>query len=238
MPASFPTASSTVSAWTVDEAGNPSAPTDGGTITKDTSAPDNSASIRVAGGDQNPDGYVNAASAGAVTVIVRFPQATDPADSIVVSVGGQRVHLDGGDYRYVVGPLDLSDRPDGPLPLAVTVTDPAGNSSTTTDSAIKDTVAPAAPTSFTVPESADNAAGFVNSFTQSAAVIQATFPDGTDSSDTLTASVNGVDLGARVGGSIAVAWRADVSGMPDGRSTCTARSPMPPETRPTSRAAR
>jgi Bacterial Ig-like domain len=205
-----------ISAWTVDEAGNPSSPADGGSITKDSSAPDNSASIRVAGGDQNPDGYVNAASAGAVTVIVRFPQATDPADSIVVSVGGQRVHVDGGDYRYVVGPFDVSDRPDGQLPLAVTVSDPAGNSSTSTDSAIKDTVAPAAPTSFTVPESSDNAAGFVNSFTQSAAVIQATFPEGTDSSDTLTASVNGVDLGARVGGSIAVAWKADVSGMPDG----------------------
>ena len=82
-----------------------------------------------------------------------------PADSVVISVGGQRVRLDGGDYRYVVGPLDLSDRPDGPLPLAVTVTDPAGNSSTSTDSAIKDTVAPEAPTSFTVPESADNGAG-------------------------------------------------------------------------------
>jgi hypothetical protein len=207
----------TVSAWTVDEAGNPSPPTDGGSITKDTSAPDNSASIRVAGGDQNPDGYVNAASAGAVTVIVRFPHATDAADEIAISVDGERVHRDGGDYRYVIGPLDLSDRPDGPVPLAVTVTDPAGNSTTTTDRATKDTVAPAAPSSFTVPESADNGAGFVNSFTQSAAVIQATFPDGTDSSDTLTASVNGVDLGARVGGSIAVAWRADVSQMPDGQ---------------------
>ena len=93
----------TVSAWTVDQAGNPSAPTGGDPITKDTSVPDNSASIHVAGGDQNPDGYVNAASAGAVTVIVRFPHATDAADNIVVSIGGQRVHRDGGDYRYVVG---------------------------------------------------------------------------------------------------------------------------------------
>ena len=205
-----------VAAWTVDEAGNASTPTDGDTITKDTSPPDNSASLRVAGGDQNPDGYVNAASAGAVTVIARFPQATDPADRVVVSVGGQRAWFDGGDYRYVVGPLDLTDLPDGAVPLAVTVTDPAGNSSTTRDSAIKDTVAPEAPTSFTVPESADNAAGFVNSLNQSSAIIQATFPDGTDSSDTLTASVDGVDLGAQVGGSIAVAWRADVSGFADG----------------------
>ena len=83
----------TVSAWAVDEAGNPSTPTGGDPITKDTSAPDNSASIHVAGGDQNPDGYVNAASAGAVTVIVRFPQATDAADNIVISVGGQRVRI-------------------------------------------------------------------------------------------------------------------------------------------------
>jgi Bacterial Ig-like domain len=206
-----------VSAWAVDAAGNTSDPTDGGTFTKDTSAPVFDASIHVAAGDRNPAGYVNAASAGAVTVVVRFGQPTDPADEIGIAVGGQRIHRDGGEDSYIIGPLDLTDRPDGPLPLAVTVTDSAGNSSTTTDSATKDTVAPVAPSSFTVPESSHNAAGFVNSFTQSAAIIQATFPDGTDSSDSLTASVDGIDLGTRVGGSIAVAWRADVSGLPDGQ---------------------
>jgi hypothetical protein len=206
-----------VSAWAVDEAGNVSKPTDGNTITKDTSVPDGAANIKVAAGDRNPAGYVNAASAGAVMVVVHFHQVTDPADEIGISVGGIRVHRDGGDDTYVVGPFDLSDRPDGPIPLAVTVTDSAGNSNTTTDSAVKDTAAPAAPTSFTVPESADNAAGFVSSLTQNAAIIQATFPGGTDSSDTLTASVNGIDLGTRIGGSIAVQWRADVSGLPDGQ---------------------
>jgi hypothetical protein len=206
----------TVSAWTVDAAGNASDPFAGGTIHKDTSAPNVSARLRVTGGDSNPAGYVNAASAGAVTVAVKFQQPTDAADTIVISVGGTRLWRQGGDDTYFVGPLDLTDVPDGPLPLAVTVTDPAGNSTTTRDTAIKDTVAPEAPTSFTVPESADNAAGFVNSLNQSSAIIQATFPDGTDSSDTLTASVDGVDLGAQVGGSIAVAWRADVSGFADG----------------------
>jgi hypothetical protein len=159
---------------------------------------------------------VNAASAGAVTVAVRFRQATDTVDTVVISVGDLQLRRPGGDDTYFVGPLDLTDRPDGRLPLAVTVTDPAGNSTTTRDTAVKDTVAPAAPSSFTVPEGADNAAGFVDSFTQLAAIIQATFPEGTDSSDTLTASVDGMDLGARVGGSVAVAWRADVSELPDG----------------------
>jgi hypothetical protein len=206
-----------VSAWAVDAAGNTSKPTDGGTITKDTSAPEAAANIHVQAGDSNPAGYVNAASAGSVMVVVHFPQATDPADEIGISVGGIRVHRDGGADTYLVGPFDLSGRPDGSVPLSVTVTDSAGNSNTTTDSAVKDTVAPAPPTSFTVPETADNGAGFVNSFTQHAAIIQATFPDGTDSTDTLTASVNGIDLGTRVGGSIAVQWKADVSGLPDGQ---------------------
>ncbi len=206
-----------VSAWTVDEAGNPSSPIDGGTLRKDATAPEGALTIHVAGGDANPPGYVNAASAANVTVVVRFDQPTSSTDNVVVNVAGTRFHRDGGADTYVVGPLDLSDVPDGRLFLAATVTDPAGNSTTTTDSAVKDTVAPVAPTSFTVPETAQNAAGVVNSLTQNAAIIQATFPGGTDSSDTLSASVDGIDLGSRVGGSIAVQWRADVSSLPDGQ---------------------
>jgi hypothetical protein len=208
----------TGTAWAVDEAGNVSKTTTPPfTIRKDSSAPAAAVNIHVAGGDANPAGYVNAASAGAVVAIVRFGAPTDPSDEISISVGGYKVHRDGGNDTYFVGPLDLSGRPDGQVPLSVTVTDPAGNSSTFTDSAVKDTVAPAQPTSFTVPETSDNGPGIVNSFTQNSALIQATFPNGTDSSDTLTASVDGMDLGSRVGGSIAVQWRADVSALPDGQ---------------------
>jgi hypothetical protein len=206
----------TISAWTVDEAGNQSGPVDEGTLTKDSTAPESASGIRVPAGEQSPAGYVNAASASAVTVVARFPQPTDAADDVVVTVGSQHIQLQGGLDTYVVGPLDLSERPDGPVPLAITVTDPAGNSSTTKDTATKDTVAPAPPSSFTVPEGEENAEGFVNSATASAAIIQATFPDGTEATDTLTASVNGIDLGTRVGGSIAVAWRGDLSQLPDG----------------------
>jgi hypothetical protein len=214
---SLPDGQLTVTAWAVDAAGNVSKTTDPITIRKDASAPAGAVNIHVTGGEANPAGYVNAASEAAVAAVVRFDQPTDPSDEIAISVGGYKVHRDGGDDTYFVGPFDLSGRPDGQVPLAVTVTDPAGNSSTVTDSAIKDTVAPAAPTSFTVPETSDNGPGIVNSFTQTSAIIQATFPEGTDSSDTLTASVDGIDLGSHVGGSIAVQWRADVSSLPDGR---------------------
>ncbi len=206
----------TGTAWAVDEAGNVSQTTQPFTIRKDTSAPAGAVSIRVAGGEANPVNYVNAASAGAVVAIVRFGETSDSSDEISISVGGFTVHRDGGDDTYFVGPFDMSDRPDGPVPLSVRVTDSAGNASTVTDKAVKDTVAPAPPTSFTVPETSENGPGVVNSFTQSSALFQATFPEGTDSSDTLTASVDGVDLGSRVGGSIAVQWRGDVSALPDG----------------------
>ena len=206
-----------VSAWSIDEAGNPSGQIDGGTFTKDSSAPDGAQNVHIAGGDANPAGYVNAASAAHVTVVVRFRQPTNPADNVAINVAGNRFYRDGGNDTYVVGPIDLSAQPDGRIFLAATVTDPAGNSTTITDYAVKDTVAPTAPTSFTAPEGADNAAGIVNSLTQSAAIIQATFPGGTDSSDSITANVNGIDLGSRVGGSIAVQWRADLSSLPDGQ---------------------
>jgi len=204
-------------AWAVDEAGNVSQTTQPFTMRKDTSAPAGAESIRVAGGDANPVNYVNAASAGAVVAIVRFGETTDASDEISISVGGFTVHRDGGDDTYFVGPFDMSDRPDGPVPLSVRVTDSAGNANTVTDSAVKDTVAPAAPTSFTVPETSENGPGVVNSFTQSSALFQATFPEGTDSSDTLTATVEGIDLGSRMGGSIAVQWRGNVSALPDGQ---------------------
>jgi hypothetical protein len=207
----------TVSAWTIDAAGNPSDAIDGGSFKKDTNAPEGALNIHIAGGEANPAGYVNAASANNATVVVHFADPTNPADVVVVNVAGNRFHRDGGEDMYTIGPIDLSGEPDGRLFLAATVTDPAGNSTTATDYAVKDTVAPSAPTSFTVPETADNAAGVVNSLTQSAAIIQATFPGGTDSSDSLSASVNGIDLGSQVGGSIAVQWRADVSSLPDGQ---------------------
>ena len=206
-----------VTAWAIDEAGNPSGQIDGGTFKKDSSAPEGAQNIHIAGGEANPAGYVNAASVGHVTVVVRFRQPTDPADNVAINVAGDRFYRDGGADTYSIGPIDLSDQPDGRIFLAATVTDPAGNSTTETDYAVKDTVAPTAPTSFTVPATADNAAGLVNSLTQNAAIIQATFPEGTDSSDSLTASVNGIDLGSRVGGSIAVQWQADVSSLPDGQ---------------------
>jgi hypothetical protein len=207
----------TVSAWTIDAAGNPSNPIDGGSFKKDANAPEGALNIHIAGGEANPAGYVNAASAHTATVVVHFADPTNPADNVVVNVAGNRFFRDGGADIYVIGPVDLSGEPDGRLFLAATVTDPAGNSTTATDYAVKDTIAPSAPTSFTVPETGDNAAGVVNSLTQNAAIIQATFPEGTDSSDALSASVNGIDLGSRVGGSIAVQWRADVSSLPDGQ---------------------
>lgn len=212
----LPDGTVTVSASVVDAAGNPSDPTQGAPLQKDTVAPETASSVVVAAGPDNPQGYVNAASQTAVSVVVTFDQPTDPADSLVVTVGGRHINRLGGLASYTLGPFDLSVRGDGTVPLAVDVTDQAGNASDLTGSAIKDTVAPAAPASFGVPAGPDNPDGVVNSSTEHAALFQADFPAGIDPGATLTATVNGSDLGtASVAGSTAT-WQADVSGLADG----------------------
>ena len=145
-----------ISAWTVDAAGNSSTPSTAARSPRIRRHPTTRPASAWRGATRTPTATLtrprlarSRSSSGS-----RRPPTRRIASS---SRWAGNASLDGGDYRYVVGPLDLSDRPDGPLPLGVTVTDPAGNS-TSTDSAIKDTVAPEAPTSFTVPEIDDGRA--------------------------------------------------------------------------------
>jgi hypothetical protein len=205
-----------VSAWVVDSAGNPSDQTQGAPFTLDTVAPAAATDVQVAAGPGNPVGYVNAASAAAVSVTATFAAATDESDSVVVVVGSRHIRRLGGLSSYTVGPFDLTDRPDGPLPLEVDVTDAAGNTSTFTGSGVKDTSAPEAPASFGVPAGPDNPADFINADTEHNALFEADFPDGVDPGATVTASVGGLDLGQASLSDVAATWRADVSGLPDG----------------------
>jgi Bacterial Ig-like domain len=114
---------------------------------KETSGPTGPTSVGVPAGADNPAGYVNAATQSAATIVATFDVPTDPADQIALSVGGDSNFpvQSGGSAQATWSGLDLSQLPDGTLPIVVTVTDAAGNSSNFSGSLIKATQPPPAP---------------------------------------------------------------------------------------------
>ena len=203
-----------VTAWSVDAAGNVSAPVTGPDVVKDVAPPVAPGSLSVAAGPSNPAGYVNAASQGDVSVDAQFSAPLDPADTVTLTVAGAQVPVSVDGDTVAADGIDLHAAPDGPLQLVLRVTDAAGNTSRTQATATKDTVAPAAPSSFGAAASDANPAGYVNAATQHAATIVAAFADG-ERGGSVTVSAGGIDLGTRPAGGD-VAFTADLAGLPDG----------------------
>ncbi len=207
-----------VTATATDEAGNPSSAGTTST-TKDTIGPALPSSIDVVGGPDNPPGVVTSASQSAVTVEATFDQPPSPDDRFVIWVAGTAygVTADGQSSTLTVGPLDLSDLPDGTYKLGIKETDPDGNVSTQwTWHFVKDTGGAEAPTGVGVPAGPNNPAGYVNAATQTAATIVATFAGPTDPADQISLTVGGMALSTQSGGSDQLSWTADLSGLPDG----------------------
>jgi large repetitive protein len=203
-----------VTAWSVDAAGNVSAPVAGPDVVKDVAPPGVPASLGVAAGPANPAGYVNTASQAAVSVSAQFSSPLDPADAVTLTVAGDQVPVSVSGDTVTAAGIDLRAAPDGPVALVLSVTDAAGNTSRTEATATKDTVAPQAPDSFGVPAGDANPAGYVNAATQRSATVVAAFA-GEDSGGSVTASADGIDLGTRPGGG-EVAFTADLARLPDG----------------------
>jgi large repetitive protein len=114
---------------------------------KETSGPTGPSSIGVPAGPDNPAGYVNSATQNAATIVAGFDTPTDPGDQIALSVGGDSNFpvQSGGSDQVTWNNLDLSQFSDGNVPIVVTITDAAGNSTSVSGSLIKDTQAPTAP---------------------------------------------------------------------------------------------
>ena len=208
-----------VTATMKDEAGNPSPQSAPVQVVKDTTAPALPGSIGVVGGPDNPPGVVTAASQSAVTVQATFDQPPSPDDQFVIWVAGKAygVTADGQSTTLTVGPLDLTDLPDGTYPIGIKETDPDGNVSKQWSwHFVKDTDGAEAPTDVGVPAGPDNPAGYVNAATQTAATIVATFAGPTDPADQISLSVGGIALATQSGGSDQISWTADLSSLPDG----------------------
>jgi hypothetical protein len=116
-----------------------------GHFTIDTGGAEAPTSVGVPAGPDNPAGYVNAATQTAATIVATFAGPTDPADQISLTVGGTPLPTQSGGSDQVSWTADLSNLPDGTLPISGTIVDPNGVSSTFSGSLIKDTQAPPAP---------------------------------------------------------------------------------------------
>ena len=114
-------------------------------FTKDVSGPEAATSVGVPAGENNPAGYVNAATQTAATIVATFAGPTDPADQIALSVGGLALAPQSGGSDQAVFTADLSSLPDGTLPIDGTITDPSGVTTSFSGTLIKDTQAPLAP---------------------------------------------------------------------------------------------
>lgn len=207
-----------VTATVTDEAGNPSPTSAPVPVVKDTTGPTAPASFGVAAGPDNPAGVVTAQSASAVIIQATFAQPPDVTDTIDVWVNHTRYSLtpDGDSTTLTLGPLDLSDLPDGTYKLGMMQTDPDGNQTPTWKTFTVDTGGAEAPTSVGVPAGPDNPAGYVNAATQTAATIVATFAGSTDPGDQISLSVGGMALSTQSGGSDSISWTANLSSLPEG----------------------
>ena len=112
---------------------------------KDTDGAEAPTGVGVPEGPNNPAGYVNAATQTAATIVATFAGPTDPADQISLTVGGMPLSTQSGGSDQLSWTADLSNLPDGTLPIAGTIIDANGVRSTFSGSLIKDTQAPPAP---------------------------------------------------------------------------------------------
>ena len=114
-------------------------------FTVDTGGAEAPTGVGVPAGPDNPEGYVNAATQTAATIVATFAGPTDPADQISISVGGLDLPAQSGGSDQLSWTADLSSLPDGTIPITGTIVDGNGVSSTFSGSLIKDTQAPPAP---------------------------------------------------------------------------------------------
>ncbi|MEP6641571.1 MAG: Ig-like domain-containing protein, partial [Gaiellales bacterium] len=217
----LPDGNYTVTATVTDVAGN-TASLAGPNIGLDTSGPAKPTSFGVAAGPNNPAGVINSQSQTAVTIAAHFADPLEAGETITISIDQGTplaVNVVPGSQDVSLGPLDLSDLPDGQVFLKMTLTDADGNVSISRNAkSTKETSGPTGPNSVGVPAGSDNPAGYVNTATQSAATIVAGFDAPTAPADQIALSVGGdSNFPVQPGGSDQVIWNnLDLSQLGDG----------------------
>lgn len=167
--------------------------------------------------------YVNIANAAAVSIAGDAESGSTVAFTVDDATVGSPVTVSttAADGRYALT-ADLTSLADGPLSAAVTSTDGAGNTSTTTFTMTKDTVAPATP-SLSMPEyvnDAGKAAVALTSVAEKDAVVTFSVDDATPGSPVTENDLSGT--GAADSETAEYAVTLDLTSLADGALSATA----------------
>jgi hypothetical protein len=219
---SLPDGTDTVTAMVTDEAGNTATSPPDVSVQQDTTGPEAPTTFGVAGGSDNPPLVINSQSQTAVTITAQFLDPLAVGETITIAIDGGTpypVDVVPGSQQVSLGPLDLSDLPDGTVFLKMTLTDANGNQTIYRNGkSSKATSGPTGPASVGVPAGDSNPAGYVNAATQTAVTIVAAFDAPTDPADQISLSIGGdSSFPVQSGGSNQVIWNnLDLSSLPDG----------------------
>jgi hypothetical protein len=189
------------------------------TVTSDSTAP-----AQPSGFGQLP-AYINQANVDQpLAVTVQLPAGSQPSDSISVTAtdasGAKFTQTASGGGATAQVTFDPSQFAQGPLVVAATATDAAGNpSSAVTDSIVVDTIAPLAPASVSTP-------AIIATGNDAALPVTVQVPSVVNPNNELDVSMQGVTGAAVVQkytvGAADAPLTFDASGLPDGPVTVTA----------------
>jgi hypothetical protein len=210
-----------VTATVTDEAGNTATYSPAVNVQQDTSGPEGPTSFGVAAGPNNPPFIINSQSQTAVTITAQFADPLENGETVTIAIDGTPypVNVVPGSQQVSLGPLDLSDLPDGTVFLKMTLTDANGNQTIARNGkSSKETSGPTGPSSVGVPAGDSNPAGYVNSATQTSATIVAAFDAPTDPGAQIALAVGGdSNFPVQPGGGDQVTWNnLDLSQLSDG----------------------
>ena len=194
-------------------------------------------SAQIPAGASNASNEITAASEGSVLLQITVDSLAQSGDQIAIDFsgsGGGVVSMNlplssNGPGSETFGPFDLSGLADGNVAINSRLIDGSGNQSPVIGAtATKDSSAPAAPASVTVPMQGSAPSGFVNASTQASTLIRVTLAAPAESGSTVDLSVSDGFGGTLTlssspsAGSNPIDFTVDLSSLGDGALTFTA----------------
>ncbi|MEZ6196270.1 MAG: hypothetical protein R3F20_11180 [Planctomycetota bacterium] len=222
--------------------------------TLDRTPPAAPLAAQVASGAQNPANFVNAASAATVGFAATLPASYDGTEDLWFSINDgvnplvltPEVLAPAGGGAAAFPSVSLAGLAEGTLSVVLNARDEAGNAASFNGAAaLKDTIAPPAPTALGVAVGVANGANLINEFNVASVALGVVWPAGLVGDETadygLVAAGGGsttLSAGVPGGGGAQTVGTSTPRSSPTAR--CRSRSPcgIPPATRPSTSAPR